>query len=119
MGDMTRNFSRGEFSCKCGCGYDGIKNVLVFALQIVRDHFDRKVVVSSGCRCGAHNKHEGGTVNSKHLFGIAADFNVNGVHPTEVANFVDKSFGGSNGLGRYKTFTHLDIRKDGRARWGE
>ena len=28
MGDLTKNFSRSEFACKCGCGFDDIDLVL-------------------------------------------------------------------------------------------
>lgn len=25
MGDLTKNFNRFEFACKCGCGFDDIE----------------------------------------------------------------------------------------------
>ena len=117
MGDLTKNFSRREFACKCGCGYDGVNPSIVFALQIIRDHFDAPITISSGCRCGKHNKAEGGHPNSKHLFGIACDFVVEGVCPSDVADFIDDYFGGNNGIGRYRDFTHFDTGTDKRARW--
>ena len=118
MGDLTKNFSRYEFQCKCGCGYDQIKPSIVYALQIIRDHFDASVPISSGCRCGKHNTNEGGHVNSKHLFGLAADFTVSGVTPKDVADFIEGYFGGNNGLGRYTNFTHFNTTGNRRARWG-
>ena len=117
MGDLTKNFSRWEFACRCGCGYDGIKPSIVFALQITRDHFDSPITISSGCRCGKHNKAEDGYPNSKHLFGIACDFVVEGVDACDVADFIDDYFGGNNGIGRYRDFTHLDTRTYKRSRW--
>lgn len=119
MGDLTENFSRSEFACKCnyGCGYDGVKLSVVYGLQIIRDHFGKAITVTSGCRCGSHNKSIGGRSNSKHLFGIACDFVVEGVSPDEVADFIDDYFGGNNGVGMYRDFTHFDTRTDKRARW--
>ena len=41
MGDLTDNFSRSEFACKCGCGADAISLDLVERLQLLR----RKVIL--------------------------------------------------------------------------
>ena len=117
MGDLTKNFSRSEFACRCGCGYDKIKASTVYSLQIIRDHFNARITISSGCRCGQHNQAEGGRVNSRHLFGEAVDFVVEGVCPSIVADFIDDYFGGNNGIGRYRDFTHFDTRTNKRARW--
>ena len=119
MGTLTKNFSQYEFGCKCGCGYDKIKPSVVYALQIIRDHFNRPIKITSGCRCGSHNQSVGGRVNSRHLFGEAADFVVEAIDTAEVADFIDDYFGGNNGIGRYKAFTHFDTRKNKRARWRE
>jgi len=114
MGDLTENFSRSEFECGCGCGYNQIKKCIVFALQITRYKFNARITITSGCRCGAHNKEVGGVNNSKHMFGIAADFVVEGVDPREVAKFLNEYFGFTNGIGCYEGFTHFDT---GAVRW--
>lgn len=68
MGDLTNNFDRKEFACKCGCGLDSIDLGIVNRLQVVRDIVNLPIKVHSGCRCEKHNKDEGGEKDSYHLF---------------------------------------------------
>ena len=74
MGDLTENFSRWEFACKCGCGFDDINIGLVNRLQVVRDIIQVPMTINSGCRCEAHNKFIVGSNLSFHLIGEAADW---------------------------------------------
>ena len=67
MGDLTENFSKSEFVCKCGCGEDRISADFVERLQLARNTFGRSLTITSGCRCPEHNKKEGGKENSSHL----------------------------------------------------
>lgn len=60
MGDLTKNFSRSEFACNCGCGLDDIEMELVEMLQAARDWLNRPMVVNSGVRCVKYNKAAGG-----------------------------------------------------------
>lgn len=53
-------------------------------LQPLRDHLGRPVVVSSGYRSPALNRAVGGSPNSAHMQGRAADITVPGVKPREV-----------------------------------
>lgn len=115
MGDLTANFSRWEFACKCGCGLDTIDAGTVSECQAVRDHFDRKVTVTSGSRCEAYNKAIGGFPDSQHKHCRAADIVVDQVPAHLVQEFFEQQ--GVGGLGSYDDFTHVDTRK-GRARWG-
>ena len=75
MGDLTQNFSRSEFACKCGCGLDSIDPMLVDILQCSRTATALIYEIASGCRCEKHNKSKGvgGKPNSAHLRGKAAD----------------------------------------------
>jgi hypothetical protein len=73
MGNLTDNFSRSEFLCKCGCGLADPHPALVMGLQDLCDK-GRSVmsmkpvfVVTSGCRCPAHNRVVGGAEKSRHL----------------------------------------------------
>lgn len=70
MGDLSLNFSRSEFVCRCldpECNEDRISLELINKLQLSRDYLQRTIDVSSGCRCAAHNKAEGGSKTSSHL----------------------------------------------------
>ena len=119
MGDLSEHFSRSEFACKCGCGFDFVDAELIRVLENLRAKLgNRKIEITSGCRCPHHNALEGGARNSKHLLGIAADIKVAGWPPSAVAECLEDLYPGQYGLGRYlkKTITHIDVRKT-TARW--
>lgn len=117
MGDLSVNFSRKEFACRCGCGFDTVDAQLIEALEGVRQHFDAPVTINSGCRCDAYNRKIGGAPNSQHRFGRAADIVVRGFAPSAVAGHLDKTYPDRYGVGRYATFTHIDTRSGPRSRW--
>lgn len=73
MGDMTKNFNRAEFACKCGNCSIKINPALVQGLQAVRDAYGKPLTISSGHRCAAYNKRIGGASGSQHILGNAAD----------------------------------------------
>lgn len=73
MGDLSRNFSRHEFECKCGCGEAEVSPRLIEQLQKLRDYIGEPIRITSGRRCVAHNAAVGGAKNSQHLLGAAAD----------------------------------------------
>ena len=121
---MTRNFKKSEFDCRCGCNmpidvYENVKKVAA-QLQVVRDYVGVPVRINSAYRCEAWNGLNNGTLKSQHLQGKAADIVVKNFTPDEVANAIDKLQQGGfikcGGLGRYNTFTHIDIRGT-EARW--
>ena len=111
---LTKNFKVKEFACKCGKCSTKIDDKLVSFLQKIREHFGQPVTINSGYRCSTHNKKVGGTPNSQHLLGKAADIRVNGLSPNELANYCEKI--GFGGIGIYKTFVHVDTRSL-RSRW--
>ena len=118
---LSKNFVLHEMQCQCGCGFDGIHAELIAVLQDVADHFQGVVTVNSGCRCEVHNKNVGGSPNSQHLKGTAADIKVlyspGEIDPSTVADYLEKKYSNTYGIGRYNTFTHIDVRKN-KARWG-
>ena len=52
-----------------------------------------------------------------HMKARAADIVVEGVESWEVADFAEQVLNGRGGVGRYDTFTHVDTRSNGPARW--
>jgi uncharacterized protein YcbK (DUF882 family) len=108
------HFSRSEFACKCGCGFDTVDFELIRCLEYIRHTFDAPVIISSGCRCQEYNAEIEGAESSFHLQGRAADIVVQGISPDSVHVLADSMEVG--GLGRYDTFTHIDTRSD-YARW--
>lgn len=130
MGDLTTNFSRHEFACKCGCGLDTIDYKLVKILQETVDHFSKiymnvKAYVSSGNRCVPHNKREGGSTTSFHIVCKASDFTLTYetfsgtremINPASVYAYLDEKYSDSLGLGIYNNRVHMDVRET-KARW--
>ena len=116
MGDLSTNFSRSEFECRCGCGFDDISVELVGLLQELRDEINEPITINSACRCKDWNEQVGGAKRSQHLLGTAADIVVKGCTPAYVYEWLDNKYPDTLGLGKYKSFTHVDVRKR-KARW--
>ena len=123
MGDLSRDFSRSEFECKCGCGFFKENPLLIATLQKIRDYANRKslnetdipIFINSGCRCKDHNKAVGGVKNSRHLTGEAADVRIPGWESERLLNLIkrmaleDRIYVGY----AYKindTSVHIDVR---------
>lgn len=115
---LSDHFTLVEFASRDGA--DEVLNhpALVQLLEEVRAHFGKPVQVNSGYRSPSHNRNIGGARNSRHVMGLAADIVVdrNQVSPDEVADFIETLDPG--GLGRYNTFTHVDVQGQNR-RWDE
>ena len=124
-----RNFSPDEFSCKCNKRYcDGDSpnpastRHLAWVLQRIRDELGGKSIhINSGVRCLEWNKQMGGSLNSYHRKGMAADLDVEDASPEEVGDVIERLMDSgkipNGGLGRYPTFTHVDL-KHRPSRWG-
>ena len=65
-------FTKQELECPCCKAYFFDENTL-FLLNEARERAGVPFIVSSACRCKEHNKEVGGTPNSAHLRGKAAD----------------------------------------------
>lgn len=69
----TKNFTKSEFTCKCGCGLNSMAQHTVDRLQVARDWkaklYPEKagITISCGCRCPSHNRVVGGVDNSAHV----------------------------------------------------
>ena len=74
-----------------------------------------ELVLNSGYRTPRRNATiEGAAANSQHIHGRAADISVENVSHRDVRDAAEAS--GAPGLGRYASFTHLDVGPPGR-RW--
>ena len=115
---MSEHFSEAEFACHCGCGENKINPKLIELLERIRTAFGKPIKIVSGHRCEKHNKECGGKPHSQHLLGNAADIQVQSIKPVEVQNYLLKHFDDDcRGLGRYNSFTHIDVRDGKIARW--
>lgn len=83
------HFTKAEFTCKCGCGYNPIDVKLVHVLEGIRTKFgNRPVIVTSGCRCTTYNRKVRTESNgSKHVLGRAADFYIPGVSTASLLQY--------------------------------
>ena len=121
---MTEHFSREEFRSKDGAYFPkhAQENLQILAeqLEVLREHFQKPITINSGYRSPEHNAKVGGTENSQHLLGKAADIVIDGISPDEVADAIEFLIEGKmmkqGGLGRYVDFTHYDIRGK-KSRW--
>ena len=139
MGDLSKRFSRQEFACPCGCGFQTVDIELINELEKVADGFEtlsgcRVVVkINSGNRCAEYDHamkiREGIPIlekPSQHIRGWAADltmeyrflFGRREKIPDEiVADELELNNPTRFGIGRYSNWTHFDVRPS-RARWG-
>jgi hypothetical protein len=109
---LSKNFSREEFACQCGCGSGEISMDLVRRLQEVRDALGEPMKITSGIRCSSHNSKVGGSVGSSHMpdsRGIAYAVDIacdNSVYRekllTAMMPIMDRT-------GISKTFVHCDV----------
>jgi len=111
-------FSRNEFECKCGCGFNTVDYELANILDNLRSHFGSPVIVTSGCRCEEHNAKVGGSKHSQHLLGRAADIIVYDVDPEMVYDYLNDLYDYKYGVGLYSKWVHVDSRNI-KARWKE
>ena len=111
---LSTNFTVKEFACKDGNVAVLIDDKLVDGLQKIRTHFGKPININSAYRTAAHNKAVGGSPNSQHLQGKAADIAIGGVSPLAVAQFAESI--GMGGIGLYDGFTHVDSR-DNKSKW--
>lgn len=116
MGNISEHFDRTEFSCQCACGFNTVDIELLEILETVRHYFMQPVKITSGCRCTTHNLKIGGSYDSQHTKGRAADFKVQNTTPQEVHDFLCRTYPDRFGIGLYESWIHVDSREK-KARW--
>lgn len=97
------------FACKCGCDFDSPDPYLVDVVHQLAEAFG-PVHISSGCRCPVWNREVGGSPNSYHQNGMAADVQVPGVPTSQVYDWLLTKYGAKLGLIEYRDFVHVDTR---------
>lgn len=86
-------FTREEFRCKCGGRYcDGfparMQEQVVRLCDSARRHFGRPGHIVSGLRCRTHNANEGGVADSQHMYGEAADLQIEGISADQLLEYI-------------------------------
>lgn len=138
---LSRNITREEVACKCGCGFDIADSKTVDMVQDVADHVlettgaERVIVnINSWCRCYEHNEvvqieadpdYIPGSSESTHMLGNACDFWLvvvkDGKHsvidPHLVYEYLNRKYAGFFGVGKYNSFTHADSKSGPARRW--
>ena len=121
-----KNFTEEELACKgtdCCGGENKCQDHLVEKLQQLRDEVGFPIRISSGYRCGAHNRVIGGHPTSSHCEGLAIDALVSGQRALElVAAAIRLDFEGvgisQKSSSHNKRFVHLDVKQTaGRRMW--
>lgn len=131
MGNLTKNISRHELGCNCGCGSDSMDWETIQIVQGTCDHFaeslgvDKVVLhINSAHRCFEYNRKPislggvGSTDGSQHPQARAIDFRIENVSPADVYAYLVTKYPDRYGFGSYSNFTHADSRSNGPARWG-
>jgi zinc D-Ala-D-Ala carboxypeptidase len=105
----TKNFKASEFACPC-CGLNNMSQIMIDALQKIRDRVGVPMRINSGSRCSDRNKKDGGKPDSAHLKGFAVDIAVpkaaSGLRYSIIAYALQE---GIKRIGIGDNFIHLDI----------
>ena len=145
MGDISPRFSRREFACKDGCGFDTVDIELVNNLESLADNFlaqeqdhadpsknAKQVIVhiNSGNRCAEYdralkikNAQKAGIPfidkpsKSQHRRYLYPGGERKKIDDDLIADELEMIYVARHGIGRYKGRTHYDIRANGPARW--
>jgi uncharacterized protein YcbK (DUF882 family) len=96
----------------------------ITAVQESADHFaaqlgiDKATVrINSAHRCFEYNRSIGSTDKSQHPLGRAIDYTIDGVSPADLYDYLVTKYPDKYGIGSYDSFTHIDTRSNGPARW--
>lgn len=119
MAGPSEHLSFHELACKDGTPYpkqfitDGRVFRLAEVFENIRRIYGKPITILSAYRTPEHNRRVGGARNSMHVQGRALDLkpplgvSVNKFYD-DIRKCVDDF--GIRGIGKYKTFVHIDIR---------
>lgn len=98
---LTKNFHLSEFTKSQTASRFGLNNnptpevienlklLCEKVLQPIRDNFNQPVIISSGYRSWSVNQRVGGSRNSQHLKGQAADFEIPNIDNFSLAKWIE------------------------------
>lgn len=107
-------WTREEFRCQCGGQYcDGFPTepdkILVCLADNVREYFGMPGIRSSGLRCKEWNRIQGGVENSRHIYGKALDFRIEGKTSDEILSYVKTLPEVRYAYAIDGTYVHMDV----------
>ncbi|MBI5701128.1 DUF882 domain-containing protein [Candidatus Saganbacteria bacterium] len=114
MGNLSEHFSNEDFKCTCDlCKGEEfrIHLGLVGALEMIAEHFNKRVLVGSAYWCDKYYESLNRSRRSYHTNGKAAHIRIDGVELKDLFKFVE-TIPGLNGIGFYpkENFVHIDTR---------
>lgn len=91
---------------------DNILYLIFYCLQPARNLIRKPIIITSGFRCRELNDFVGGSKNSNHLSGCAADFVVKTLSPAEIIEIISSSNIPFNELiNEYDKWVHISYLK--------
>lgn len=112
---LSEHFRLIEFACRDGSDAVLVHPALVRFLETIRAAAGGMPIhINSGYRTPEHNDRIDGARNSRHVMGMAADITIRGLSAEQVHRIASDLDPG--GLGRYISFTHVDVQGRNR-RW--
>ena len=119
---LSPHFNAQEFRCKCGKAHDfQIDDDLITKLEALYAALNcSKIIVTSGFRCGAHDKAVKGSGTGQHTLGKAADICCYGQDGQPISSKTvcckaqDTGFTGIANITAAYIYTHVDVRSGGK-----
>jgi zinc D-Ala-D-Ala carboxypeptidase len=113
MSYTSEYFKKIETTCKCGCGLDAMSDNALYMFDRIRELYNKKMIVDSGCRCLEHNKKVGGSESSAHLpdkRGLCYALDIKCENSVDRFRLIKIALSlGCVRIGVAKTFVHLDF----------
>ena len=109
---LSKNFQVYEFSCS-GSEVILYSQKHVDNLQVIRDHYNKSIKITSGFRNITVNKKVGGVDQSDHMIGLATDIVVSGVSSKELKLVVNKVVGYYSNIITYYNTNHVHFTSVG------
>lgn len=107
---VSTNFKVKEFKSRT-CPVVFIDGELIRVLQGLRAVLGCPINVNSGYRTETHNKAVGGSTNSAHLLGKAADISCGNIPANKVAQVAYRTYGKQIAIGLHEkeNYVHIDV----------